>query len=232
MNNAYFDLLMWARGPGFDIALAVFLFGIALRIVEIIVIGRKRDLAPAKGSALAGGIRTIFSRSVPRQGLVAYAPVTYIGGYLFHVTFFICLLFFGPHIVMLDSILGVSQWWPGALSFHWPDFGRVIIETSAAISILALFALLFTRLGDPVRKALSTFDDYLVWLLTMLPMLTGYIAVNKLFGADGTLWIGLHILSVELLLVVFPFTKLMHAVTFLMSRYYNGAIQGRKGAQS
>jgi hypothetical protein len=24
----------------------------------------------------------------------------------------------------------------------------------------------------------------------------------------------------------------MHAVTFVMSRYYNGAIQGRKGAES
>ena len=27
MNNPYFDLLMWARGPGFDIALTVFLNG-------------------------------------------------------------------------------------------------------------------------------------------------------------------------------------------------------------
>jgi len=30
-------------------------------------------------------------------------------------------------------------------------------------------------------------------------------------------------------LVVFPFTKLMHALTFAVSRWYNGAIAGRKG---
>jgi nitrate reductase gamma subunit len=44
--------------------------------------------------------------------------------------------------------------------------------------------------------------------------------------------LGLHILSVELLLVVFPFTKLMHALTFVIARWFNGAIAGRKGVQS
>jgi len=57
------------------------------------------------------------------------------------------------------------------------------------------------------------------------------VAVNKLFG-DPILMLALHILSVELLMIAFPFTKLMHAVTFVFARYYNGAIQGRKGAQS
>jgi nitrate reductase gamma subunit len=55
--------------------------------------------------------------------------------------------------------------------------------------------------------------------------------VNKLIG-DGTLMMALHILSAEMLMIAFPFTKLMHAVTFITSRYYNGAIQGRKGAES
>jgi nitrate reductase gamma subunit len=44
--------------------------------------------------------------------------------------------------------------------------------------------------------------------------------------------IAIHILSVELLMVVFPFTKLTHAVTLFMARYYNGAIAGYKGVKS
>ena len=132
---------------------------------------------------------------------------------------------------LADQIFGFSLWWPAALSFGWPSFGRVIIESAVALSVMAMIALMFTRLVDPVRKALSTFDDYLVWVLSILPMITGYVAVNKLFG-DATLMMALHILSVELLMIAFPFTKLMHAVTFVMSRYYNGAIQGRKGAES
>jgi nitrate reductase gamma subunit len=42
----------------------------------------------------------------------------------------------------------------------------------------------------------------------------------------------LHIGSVELLMVAFPFTKLMHAFTLFMARYYNGAMAGRKGVNA
>ena len=44
--------------------------------------------------------------------------------------------------------------------------------------------------------------------------------------------LAIHILSVELLMVVFPFTKLIHAFTLFMARYYNGAISGYKGVES
>jgi hypothetical protein len=37
---------------------------------------------------------------------------------------------------------------------------------------------------------------------------------------------------VELLLVVLPFTKLIHTFTVFFSRWYNGAIAGRKGVAS
>ena len=221
MNNPYFDLLMWARGPGFDIALVIFVAGVLIRILEILVLGRKTDVAPAKASPIGQGIKTIFSRSLPREGLVQYAPVTYVGGYVFHIGFFIAFFFFGPHIAFIESLIGVS----------WPDAGRVIVESATALAILAMIALLYSRMTDPVRRALSTFDDYLVWVVTILPMITGYIAVNKLVG-DPILMLALHILSVELLMIVFPFTKLMHAFTFIMARYYNGSIQGRKGAES
>ncbi len=221
MNNPYFDLLMWARGPGFDIALTIMVGGILLRVVEIWVLGRKRDLAAPKGSPVAQGIKTIFTRSVPRKGLVQYSPVTYIGGYIFHIGFAVAFLMLGAHIALVNSLIGIS----------WPAANRAIVESATALAVLALLALLYTRITDPVRRALSGFSDYLVWVLSILPLVLGYVAVNKLFG-DPTLMMALHILSAEALMVAFPFTKLMHAVTFLMARYYNGSIQGRKGAES
>ena len=45
MNNAYFDFLMWVRGPGFNIALVIMVGGILLRLIEILVLGRKTDFA-------------------------------------------------------------------------------------------------------------------------------------------------------------------------------------------
>ena len=221
MNNPYFDLLMWARGPGFNIALAIMVGGIVLRVVEIIVLGRKKDVAPAKGNAVGQGLRTIFTRSVPREGLVQFAPITYIGGYIFHIGFAVAFLFLGAHIALVEGLIGIG----------WPAANRAIVESAAALAVLALIALLYTRLTDPVRRALSGFGDYFVWMLTIAPLVLGYVAVNKLFG-DPTLMMALHILSAELLMIAFPFTKLMHAVTFVMARYYNGSVQGRKGAES
>jgi nitrate reductase gamma subunit len=44
-----------------------------------------------------------------------------------------------------------------------------------------------------------------------------------------TTMLALHILTVELLLVFLPFTKLFHAFTVFGSRWYNGTVNGHKG---
>ena len=63
------------------------------------------------------------------------------------------------------------------------------------------------------------------------PLLTGWLAVHHLL-LPYTLMLAVHILSVELLMVVFPFTKLTHAFTLFLSRWYNGAISGYRGVES
>jgi nitrate reductase gamma subunit len=216
-----FTLFMWARGPAFDVALIVFLAGTMLRLVEMLALGRKTDLAPAKGHPIRQGLATILTRSIPRRGLIRFAPATYLGGYVFHLGFFAAFLLFAPHIALIRDAVGLS--WPGA--------GRVIVESATVLAVAAAILLFFSRMMDPVRRALTTFEDYLVLLVSVLPLVTGYVAVNKLFG-DPQMMLAVHVLSVDALLIVFPFTKLMHAATFAFSRYYNGTIQGRKGAES
>jgi nitrate reductase gamma subunit len=41
--------------------------------------------------------------------------------------------------------------------------------------------------------------------------------------------LALHILTVELLLVCLPFTKLFHAFTVFGSRWFSGTVNGHKG---
>jgi nitrate reductase gamma subunit len=41
-----------------------------------------------------------------------------------------------------------------------------------------------------------------------------------------------HIMTVNLLLVSFPFTKLSHFFTLFIARYYNGQMAGRKGVKA
>lgn len=215
------ELLIWIRGPALQIATVIFLLGVAVRILEILILGRKPDLAEARGSAMAGGLRTIFSRSFPDRGTVQRSTFNVVAGYIFHTGIFIALLFFAPHVLLFHDVFGLS----------WPSLPTQIIDAITVVTIITLLAVLVHRLAHRVMRYLSRFQDYLVWLVTTLPMVTGYLAFHRIGLAPEHL-IALHIASVELLMVVFPFTKLMHAFTLFMSRYYNGAMAGYKGVNS
>ena len=63
------ELLMWARGPGFDLALIIFIAGMLIRLLEILSLGKKPDLSQARGSGIQGAARTLVSRTLPRMSV-------------------------------------------------------------------------------------------------------------------------------------------------------------------
>ncbi len=215
------DFLLWVRGPGFDIALVIFVVGVLIRLLEILVIGRKPDYSEPRGAELGAGLLTVVTRTAPEPGVFKRSPFTVVGGYIWHIGFLVSLFLFVPHIELIHATLGL----------RWPGIASNLVDAVAAVTIVTLIAMLFSRLNHPVKRFLSGPEDYLTWLVTFLPMLTGYVAYHRMID-PYTLALGLHILSVELLMVVFPFTKLMHAFTFALARWYNGAMAGRRGVQS
>jgi nitrate reductase gamma subunit len=215
------EFLLWVRGPAFDAATVIFVAGILVRVLAIIAMGRKKNLAAPRGSATAGGLRTVFSRAIPDAGTARRSAFTVIAGYVFHLGLFVVIFLFVPHILAFERALGLS----------WPGLPSNIVDATAVITIIALLAVLIYRIMDPVRRLLSQGSDYLVWVLTMLPMVTGYLAFHRV-GGTASMMLGVHILSVELLMVLFPFTKLMHAFTLWMARWYNGSVAGYKGIAS
>jgi nitrate reductase gamma subunit len=221
MMNAV-DFLAWVRGPMFSIALIIFIFGVTVRLLEMLLIGRKPDYSESRESAFAGGMRTIFRRFMPADtGTLQRSTIVIFAGYVFHIGFFIVLLLFVPHILLIKDTLGIQ----------WAGLPTPIIDAATVMTLLALLVLLINRLVNPVLRFLSTFQDYLIWLLTFLPVLTGYMAFHH-FIQPYQLVLALHILSVELLMIVFPFTKLMHTFTLFFARWYNGAVVGRKGVKT
>jgi nitrate reductase gamma subunit len=215
------ELLLWARGPGLTIATIILVGGTLVRLLEIFLMGRKANLATARGSETAGGFGTVFRRSIPDAGTFKRSAFTIIAGYIFHIGLFIVIFLFVPHILLFKSTLGVS----------WPGIPSNVVDGVTVITIIALLAVLVHRLLDPVTRLLSDFNDYLVWFATILPLITGWMAFNRV-GLTGPSLLALHILSVEFLMVLFPFTKLSHAFTIWIARWYNGAIAGYKGVQS
>ena len=215
------DFLLWVRGPAFDVAVAIFVIGILIRLFEIISLGRAVNLAEPKGTEFGPGMKVIFSRTLPDAGTFKRQPLTVIAGYVFHIGLLISLILFVPHIQLFQETFG----------FGWPGLPNPIVDAAAVLGMVGLLAALWNRLVNPVMRLLTSKEDYLVWLLTFLPMLTGYLAYHRMIN-PYPLALGLHILSVELLMILFPFTKLMHTFTLFLARWYNGAMSGRRGVQS
>ena len=215
------ELLSWARGPGLQIATVIFVAGIVIRIFEILMLGRKTNLAEAKGSEMSNGLRTMVTRTVPDRNTFKRSSVTIVSGYIFHIGLFVVCFLSAPHILFLKDVIG----------FGWPSLPTAVVDAFAVVTIIALIATLVNRLTNKVMRYLTNFEDLLTWFLTFLPVITGYIAFHRM-GFTAPSLLAMHILSVELLLIVFPFTKLMHAFTLFIARWYNGAISGYRGVAS
>ncbi len=215
------DLLIWARGPGFDIALFIFVAGMLLRLLEVLSLGRKADLAVGRGSAIKGGLQTLWGRNFPRLSILTHEPLRVINGYVMHIGLFMIIFLFGPHIALFESALGMG----------WSGLSSGVINAVTAVTLLSLVVALLLRVLHPVLSFISRFDDYLAWLVTFLPVFTGYLVFNHLL-LPYTLMLALHILSVELLLVVAPFSKLTHMFSFALARWFQGSTAGHRGIES
>lgn len=211
------ELLNWARGPGLAYATAIMFFGLTLRVIEILSLGRPKELAEVRASGTRDGWMLILKRSLPEVRHWRYITASYI----FHIGLLIVIFFFIPHTQLFRDVFGV--FWGG-----WPNY---IIDFFTVLSIAAMLYTLVARFYDPSRRILTRVSDYIAWLVTFLPFVTGYMAFHRL-GMDYTTMLAVHILSVELLMVLLPVTKLTHVVTFSMARWYTGSNNGRRGIRS
>lgn len=208
------ELLNWARGPGLVGASFIMVFGIVLRLFEIFSLGKPKEYAEIRNSGTMGGFKTIIQRSIPEPRYWRYIGAAY----LFHVGLFVVMFFFTPHILMFASIFG----------FSWPALPNFIIDIFSVLTIGSMIYVLVSRFTNPTRRILTVTQDYLIWLVTFLPVITGYMTFHR-FGSDYTCLLAIHLLSVELLMVVLPFSKLTHAFSFAISRWYTGASFGKRG---
>lgn len=211
------ELLNWARGPGLTYATVFMVLGLTLRIFEIVSLGRSEELAEVRSSGTEDGLKLILKRSLPEVRNWRYITASYI----FHVGLLIIILFFIPHTQFFRDVFGV--FWNG-----WPNY---IIDFFTVLSIAAMVYTLAQRFVNPARRMLGRMSDYLAWVVTFLPLVTGYMAYHRL-GMNYTTMLAVHILSVELLMIALPISKLTHVVTFSMSRWYTGSSNGRRGIHS
>ena len=182
----------------------------------------RKDLSKARRrSGFGDGMRTILTRSTPAESFEKKIRFQHIGGYAWHLALFVAVLFFAPHILFFESLLGLS----------WPHLPNTIILFSAAIATAVLIALLIRRATHPVQRLISNADDYISIFAVLLPLVTGIMAYAHV-GARYETLLAYHLLSVEFMLIWFPFGKLMHTMMTFPSRYQAGTSFGHRGVKA
>ena len=208
--------LNFVEDPLFYVAAAIFCAGALWRLIGIIRIGRKKDISPPKGSAVGGFITGNFRHFLPRGIFAKRTMVHILGGYGFHLGL-AALVFFGAyHIEFLDQRI---------LGFSWPAMPRWGFLLACEIAFAGLIILWVRRISDPVMRLISDKDDHIGSWLTFLVMLSGCFAMEQAHDSLRAI----HMLLVDIWLIYFPFSRLMHAFTFVLSRGNSGATYGRKG---
>lgn len=225
------DLLDWARGPLLAASILIFVTGIAWRLLSLWRMPESHaPAAPARHAFGTGAALTAaLTHMAPRGGFHPSATLVNINPYVFHVG--IAVVFFGyaPHIAFIRRLTGLS----------WPALPDMVMYLAAAATIISLILALVFRLTDPVLKRISTADDMITWVITFLPLVTGMAVIgdpsSQSMARDHVVYRGalaVHLLTLELLLIWFPFGKLMHAFLVFPSRMQLAKFFGRRGVRS
>jgi nitrate reductase gamma subunit len=218
------DLLDFARGTALRLAIVVFVAGSLWRLVGVLLLPRLRDLSPAREGApppLAAAGYAIVRRLWPRPNFAAATLFVTLNSYVFHVGLAVVVFGLAPHVLFIRELTGLS----------WPTLPSNIVIGVGVLTLAAMLAVLGRRVMHPVTRLLSHVGDYVSWFVTALPLATGLLATSHL-GARYETLLALHILSIALLLVWFPFSKLMHAFLFVFSRAATGMRFGHRGVKA
>ena len=215
-------LLDFARGPGLQAAWLILIAATAWRIIGVLLLRQRLHLAePRTGIAgqARGAVTTVFTRFIPRRTFWPRIRVSVILSVVFHLGLVIIVLGGAPHIQVIQQFTGLT----------WPGLPKGVIVLVSGLTLASMIVMLLRRMFHPVMRLLSTADDYISWVTVFLPLLSGILLSGETIASYRTL-LALHVLSVELLMIWFPFGKLMHAKLAFYSRAAMGINFSRKGA--
>jgi nitrate reductase gamma subunit len=128
---------------------------------------------------------------------------------VFHVGIIVVPLFLAGHVAIWRQELGIG----------WASLPPLAADVLTLLTLGAVVGLLVGRWANEGSRELSKAQDWLIPLLCALPMLSGFFVAHPLWSPVAPrLSYLIHLLSAELLLVLVPFTKLVHMVLFWSNR--------------
>ncbi len=217
------DFFYFVEGPLLWVAMLTFIIGSLIRIVLFFSESVTKDKIMYRHFRWKFVFGTLGRWLLPLNKTVIKNPVFTIAGYIFHVCLIVVPVWLSGHITLWE--MSRFEWYWTPLPDGWADWMTIFV-----IGIGIFFLL--RRLLSPSVRLISSFSDYLLLVVVLLPYVTGYFTTHgtmqdvPFFGDHMQL---LHMLSGELMLILIPFTKLSHFILFFFSRAASAVEFGRRG---
>ena len=198
-----------ARGPLFYFVMAILILGLG-RLVFLALWGMAEAIHRA-GDRRIPYIQVLKETAawlVPLRHLHQTRPVYSYASFLLHIGLILGGLALQNHIDILYANTGLA----------WPALPRLALDAVTVLAIIAGVYLLLHRLYRRSARALSRPMDYVLLLLILNLLTSGYVAGQSWNPIAYNSLMLFHVLNGLVLLGLIPFTKIAHCVLFPLVR--------------
>ena len=195
------SLITLARGPLFQISLAVCVLGLAYRTgTTLFQLASAWRRAGDRDLPLAAVGRATLAWIFPRR-LLRARPLYSAASIVFHAGVILLPLFLAGHVAL----------WQASIHIPWPVLGRGAADVLTVAAMAALAGLLAGRLVSRAPRALTGPQDVAVLALLLALTAAGFLAAHPALSPFGSRTMLLvHVLLGDLALILTPTTKLVH----------------------
>ncbi|MCP4671815.1 MAG: nitrate reductase [Desulfobacula sp.] len=214
--NSFNSLYNFVTGPLLWFALIIFIGGSIYKIRNLILLVNKKERFIYTYMSLKYSLRSISHWIIPFATVNwRKRPVMTITTFIFHAGIVIMPFFISGHVILFHNAWG----------FSWVSLPEGFTDFVTLLVILCCVIFLMRRIALKEVKFLTDASDYGILLIAAAPFITGFLAYHNVWNYH--LWLILHILSGEIMLVAIPFTKLSHMLYAFFTRAYIGSEFGK-----
>ena len=202
----------FVSGPLAWAAFIIFIGGSLCRLVRLFMLVHKKERFIYTYMSWKYALRSILRWSTPfATENMRRNPALTIVAFAFHICLILTPIFLLAHVTLIEESWNVS-WW------SLPE-GVVQIMTIVVIAGCVFF--LIRRIVRKEVRYVTYASDYAILAIVAAPFITGLFAYYQWFGYQ--IFLILHILAGEIMLVAIPFTRLSHMLFAPLTRGYMGS---------
>jgi len=206
------EIYQFVSGPLAWSAFIVFIGGCLYRLISLLVLVHRKERFIYSYMSLKYGLRSILRWSTPfaTENMRRHPGMTIVA-FAFHICLLLTPLFLLAHVVLIEEAWDVS-WW------SLPDD---LADAMTLIVIGGCIFFLVRRLTKPEVQYVTSASDFVLLAVVVAPFVTGFLAYYQWFGYQ--VFVIIHILAGEIMLVTIPFSRLSHMITAPLTRAYMGS---------